>query len=113
DDHAGLEHLVDLVGLGALGENVRLIGHDVDAVHLRRTRLHAALAKEATGEAHIVGGVAGFDLGDDLAIAGQRDLIPEFAHHVGGGPDRNGRADLGREAVVAGGELHIDDVAVL
>ena len=33
DDHAGLEHLVDLVRLGALGEDVRLVGDDVDAVH--------------------------------------------------------------------------------
>src|SRR5262249_57775721 len=65
------------------------------------------------GEAYSVGGVAGFDLGDDLAIAGQGDLVPELAHHVGGRPERNRRADLGGEAVVAGGELHVDDVAVL
>src|SRR5215468_10019350 len=59
-----------------------------------------------------VGRVAGFDLGDDLAVAGQRDLVPELAHHLGRRSQRDRRADLRGEAVVPGGELHIDDVAL-
>src|SRR5262249_22077026 len=113
DDHAGLEHLVDLAGLGPLRENVRLVGDDIDAVHLRRARLHAPFAEEAAGEPHIIGGVPGFDFGDDLAIPGQRDLVPELAHHFSGRPKRDRRSDLGGQTVVAGRQLHVEDVALL
>jgi hypothetical protein len=40
------------------GEDVRLVGDDVDAVHLGGARLHAVLAEETAGEPHVVGGVA-------------------------------------------------------
>ena len=32
---------------------------------------------------HVLGRLAGRDLGDDLLVARQRDLLPELAHHVG------------------------------
>ena len=110
--HAGQEDLVGLARLGAFGEDMRRRRDDVDAVDLGRARLHALLAEELRGDPYIVDRIAGLYLSDDLAIAGERDLLPEFAHHLGRRPQADGRADLRRIAAIAGGELHDDDVAL-
>src|SRR3954451_1220754 len=75
DDHAGLEHLFERLRRNMLGDDVRLIGDEVDAVALGRARLDALVAEELAGLPDLLAGVAGTNLGDDLLVAGQRDLI--------------------------------------
>src|SRR5262245_22306084 len=108
DDHAGLEDFLKRLGGDVLGDHVRLVGDEIDAVHLRRTRLVAVVAEEAARLPHILDRLAGRDLGDDLLVARQRDLLPEIAHHVIWLAHANGRADLGGVAAIAGGKLHND-----
>src|SRR6185437_2443578 len=89
-----------------------VVGNEIDAVTLRRARLHAVIAEELAGRAHRFGRPAGRDFGDDLVVAGQRDLIPELAHHVGRLAEADRRAYLRGVAAIAGRQLHVDDVAL-
>src|ERR1700730_16315887 len=53
------------------------------------------------------------DLGNYFLVAGQRDFVPEFLHHLGRLADANRRADLRGVAAEACRPLHIYDVALL
>ena len=57
--------------------------------------------------------IAGLDLGRHFLEHRQRDVFPEPLDHVGRRPEADRRADLRRVAAIAGGELHVDDVALL
>ena len=81
--------------------------------HLGRPRLIAVVAEKLAGLAHRFRRLARRDLGDNALISRQRDLVPEFAHHLGRLAEADRRADLRRIAAIAGGQLHIDDVALL
>src|SRR5262249_11544068 len=93
-DHAGLEHHVDRLAPHMLGAEVAVIGDEVDAVALRRPRLHALVAEEFAGDADVLSRLAGRDFGDDALVARERDLLPEFSHHLGRLADADRRADL-------------------
>src|SRR5207302_1751620 len=81
-----------------LGADRRLVGDEVDAVDLGWPRLIAVIAEKLAGLAHRFSGLARRDLGDNALIARQRDLFPEFAHHLGGLAEADRRADLRRIA---------------
>src|SRR5262245_1831450 len=81
-DHARLEYHVDIDAFDVLGTYMRVVGDEIDAVALGRARLHALVAEELRGRAHVLGRFAGRDLGDDFLVPRQRDLVPELAHHV-------------------------------
>src|SRR6188472_2888896 len=93
-----------------LGTDVRVVGDEVDAVALCRSRLIPVIAKEPAGEPHGLDRLSGRDLGDDAPIAGQHDLVPEFLHRLGWLADAYGRADLRGVAAIARGEFHVDDI---
>src|SRR5215208_608862 len=111
-DHTGFQHLLERFGGDMLGDNVRLVSDEIDAMALRRPRLHTLVTEELAGPADLLAGPAGRDLGDDLLVTGQRDLVPEFPHHLGRLAQANRRADLCGVTAIAGGELHVDDVAL-
>src|SRR5262249_40859058 len=113
DDHARLEHLLEFFPRDMFSDDVRLISDKIDAVHLGRPRLITLVAEKFAGLAHRLDRLARRDLGDDAAIARQRDLVPELAHHFGRLAEADRRADLRGVAAIAGGELNIDDVAWL
>src|SRR5690349_806132 len=46
EHHAGLERLLERLGVHMLAEHVRAVGDQVDAVRMDRARLHALLAEE-------------------------------------------------------------------
>src|SRR5437899_3570825 len=58
DDHAGLKHHVDLFTLYMLGADMRVVGDEIDAVALRRPRLHALVAEELRRNTHVLGRLA-------------------------------------------------------
>ena len=109
----GLSTMSNVFAPHVLGGDVRIVGDEVDAVALGRPRLHAVVAEEFARRRACSRRLAGRDLGDDLLVAGQRDLVPELAHHVGRLAERDRRADLRGVAAIAGGQLHVDDVALL
>src|SRR5262249_54113493 len=94
DDHAGLEHGLELRRRDVVGGGVRVVGAQIAAVARGRARLIAVVAEEPAGEPHRFRRLAGRDFIDDATVAGQRELVPEFLHHLGRLPDRDGRADL-------------------
>ena len=79
DDHAGLEHFLEFFRADVLGDDMRLVGDEIDAVALRRPRLVAVVAEKFAGLPHVLRGLAGRDLGDDLVVAGQRDRRPRIS----------------------------------
>ena len=46
EHHAGLEGLLERLGVDVLAEDVRAVGDEVDAVGMDRARLHALLAEK-------------------------------------------------------------------
>ena len=62
DDHAGPEQHVAVGAADVVGADMRAVGDDVDAVALRRARLHALVAEEPARVLHRLGVFAGRDL---------------------------------------------------
>ena len=80
----GLQHFLEFLGGDVLGDDVRLVGDEVDAVALGRPRLVAVVAEEFAGGTHGLNRFSRRDLGDDAPVAGQRDVVPEVFHHLCG-----------------------------
>src|SRR4029453_8150934 len=84
DNHAGPQYFLKFFGGDVLRDDVRLVGDQIDAVALGRPRLIALVPEELARGAHGFHRLSRRDLGNDAAIAGKRDFIPEVFHHFSG-----------------------------
>src|SRR5262249_41415508 len=113
EHHAGAKHLLERLAVHALGEDVRAVGDEVDAVRVDRARLHTLGAELLTDLLDLRQRIARLEGGPHLLEHRQGVVPPEPLDHVGRRPEADRRADLRRVAAIAGGELHVDDVALL
>src|SRR5215468_2008692 len=110
EHHPRPKYALEWLGVHAVGEDVRTIGDEIDAVGMDRPGLDAFVAEEFSGLPDRLEGIAGPDLCRHLLERRQRYLVPESLDHVGRRTETDGRADLGGVAAIAGGKLHDDDI---
>ena len=79
-DHARLEHVVGVLTLDAVCEDVRTRSYQVDAVQVDGARLRTMLAEEATGGARVLQRAVRSDGIHHALETGQNDLVEEAAH---------------------------------
>src|SRR5690348_4809678 len=63
EHHAGTEGAFERLGVDPIGEDMRAVADEIDAVGMNGPRLHALLAEEAPGRANALDRIARLDLG--------------------------------------------------
>src|SRR5258707_14065807 len=94
EHHAGAKYLFECLAVNAVGEDMRPVGDEVDAVGMDRSRLPAFLAEEFSDRPYSLDMRTRPELGRHVPERRHRYLVPEPPDRIGRRAEADGRADL-------------------